>query len=511
MSQLLFSLYWLHISFILTHISAKDLWNDRSFNYSIDLKLLDPYGQPKDNFGRSVSISQTIALIGAPEEGTTENSQDSGQVMVFSLKYNQWNIIRYISDGVPGDYFGWSVALDSSMTAVIGAWRDNTNGGYSGAAYVFDIETNVNKPQSNGTKLMASNSQTAAYFGYSVAISQNEDKIPVVLVGAYGSGGVGEAYVFSKSKDTSQWYEVARLSAYDGYPSDRFGWSVDIFRNELIVGAPLHNNNGAAYIFSLIKDEDDAIEGDVDIESGTYSWTFNQRLDQTNATLKSSKGNNKANNNNNDDDNDDAMSYDYFGMSVAIGKGVVAVGAPGSNYRGLQTGAVFVYSDIYTDTYIDPDDADDDDEEEEEDDDTVDDSGKGSGKGTTVRSRKTTASQDTEIESSDELKLMQVLTAPDYGSLSRFGWSMSHDSSKNRFIVGTDMARSKDTGAAYIFRLQPDVSHYFLEKELRPEDDRGNLMFGVSCDVDGDHAIVGASKGTGVTPLSGSAYHYKAQ
>jgi hypothetical protein len=36
-------------------------------------------------------------------------------------------------------------------------------------------------------------------------------------------------------------------------------------------------------------------------------------------------------------------------------------------------------------------------------------------------------------------------------------------------------------------------------------------MYGISCDIDGDHAIVGASKGTGSVALSGTAYHYKAQ
>jgi len=36
-------------------------------------------------------------------------------------------------------------------------------------------------------------------------------------------------------------------------------------------------------------------------------------------------------------------------------------------------------------------------------------------------------------------------------------------------------------------------------------------MFGFSCDILGDHALVGAIKGTGVVELSGTAYHYKAQ
>lgn len=412
----------------------------RTFNYSISTKLQDPQGRPKDEFGRGVAICQTIALIGAPESDLTDDADDSGKVLVFSLKNNQWNIIRTLTDGETGDYFGWSVAIDVSFTAVVGAYRDSSNGGFSGAIYVFEIEIDPMIPQGNGTKIVASNAHATAYFGYSVAISQDDSGAPQIIVGAYGSNDVGQAFVYRRDVNVDgAWIEVAILSSDDSIIGDRFGWSVDIFHNHAVVGAPLHNRDGAAYIYW---------------RSGN-NWVLNQKLIQEFAS-----------------NTDDAMTYDFYGISVVTGDGVIAIGAPGNDIMGDEAGAVYVYVD------------------------------------SSFQQNKAMSRQLG--NSISDFRFLQILAAPNPIPYYRFGWSIAYDDTMRRFVIGTDTTKSSREGTVYVYHYEDN--HYFkFETALLPKGDTGNTMFGISCDVYGDHILVGAVRGNGITSATGTAYHFHAE
>jgi hypothetical protein len=88
-------------------------------------------------FGRSVSISGDMVMVGAPDIKYTT----SGLAYVFVKPSGGWTNMTQTaklrpSDGAAGDFFGQSVAV-SGDTGVIGAWQDDDNGTYSGSAYVF--------------------------------------------------------------------------------------------------------------------------------------------------------------------------------------------------------------------------------------------------------------------------------------------------------------------------------------------------------------------------------------
>lgn len=429
-----------------SHNSNLDTNTLRTFNYSISTKLQDPYGRTKDEFGRGVAISQTTALIGAPESDLTDDADDSGKVIVFSLKNNRWNIVRTLDNGETGDYFGWSVALDSSLTAVVGAYRDCSHGGFSGAIYIFEIEIDVTKPQGNGTKIVASNAHATSYFGYSVAISRDDSGAPQVIVGAYGSDDVGKAFIYRRDVNIGgSWIEVALLSADDSVSGDRFGWSVDISNNHAVVGAPLHNIDGAAYVFW---------------HSGN-NWVLNQKLVQQF-----------------DSNTDDAMTYDFFGISVATGDGVIAIGTPGNDIMGDEAGAVYVYTDnSYKKT------------------------------GSTARTLGSSSRSSTVVS---DFEFLQILAAPRPSPHLRFGWSLAYDEIHKRFAVGTDTAKSEQSGSVYVYKYE-DTQYFKFEAVLLPTSDSGNIMFGISCDVFGDHVLVGAIRGNGVTATTGTAYHFHAE
>jgi hypothetical protein len=86
-----------------------------------------------DNFGSSVALSDTVAIVGA------QKFMDPGTVYEFSLRRNIWTLRAQLlaSDAVNGNYLGVSVAL-SGNTVLAGA-DDTFNSTESGAAYIFSL------------------------------------------------------------------------------------------------------------------------------------------------------------------------------------------------------------------------------------------------------------------------------------------------------------------------------------------------------------------------------------
>ena len=69
------------------------------------------------------------------------------------------------NDGAPNDWFGYTVAI-SGPVAIVGAFVDEDNGTYSGAAYLFDTATGAQI-----AKLLPDDNEEGDQFGVSVAIS----------------------------------------------------------------------------------------------------------------------------------------------------------------------------------------------------------------------------------------------------------------------------------------------------------------------------------------------------
>ena len=104
-------------------------------------------------------------------------------------------------------------------------------------------------------KLAASDAGVVDRFGYSVAIDGD-----TVVVGAIndddGGSESGAAYVFRTTDGGTTFGQVAKLTAADAAAGDQFGWSVAIDGSTIVIGAfdnTLDNDNGpgAAYAFML--------------------------------------------------------------------------------------------------------------------------------------------------------------------------------------------------------------------------------------------------------------------
>ena len=147
------------------------------------------------------------------------------------------------------DYFGWSLAMDGDL-AVVGAPGNELEFDIPGSAYVYARESGV---WTQVADLTASDPDGGDRFGVSVAVDGD-----TIVVGAKRNGGeglnAGAAYVFAKPD--SGWAdatETAKLTASDAAIYDTFGRSVAVSGDTIVVGAPSSDQagswSGAAYLF----------------------------------------------------------------------------------------------------------------------------------------------------------------------------------------------------------------------------------------------------------------------
>ncbi|MFK7905345.1 MAG: hypothetical protein AB8B69_09485, partial [Chitinophagales bacterium] len=219
-----------------------------------------------DRFGTSVSISGNHAIIGAFAEDTGGTAyifeKDQGGV-------NNWGEAKKLqaSDREEDDEFGFSVSILGTY-AIVGARSEVTDGDRAGAAYIFEKDQGGVNNWGEVKKILASDKQTGDRFGSSVAISGD-----YVIVGAqHQAGYIGAAYIFGKDQNgTNNWGEVKKIQASDKNAGDRFGSSVAISGNDAIVGTLRQaSNTGAAYVF-----QGDfsycATDGDIVLDAGVWS------------------------------------------------------------------------------------------------------------------------------------------------------------------------------------------------------------------------------------------------
>jgi len=223
-------------------------------------------GDANDWLGFSVAFRGSAIVAGAPNVSVGSN-QFQGAAYVFVRPATGWanateNAELYSSDGEALDQFGYTVS-NSDTVVVVGAPQATVNGNtQQGAAYVF-VEPKGGWSGSlyQNAKLTAENGQAEDLFGYSVLISSNSDTIAVGAEAANVTGNAAQGAVYMFGKPTDGWTgalnETAEVTASDGDQEDYFGTSVafNFAASTMIVGAPLAPNTvkgpgaGKAYIY----------------------------------------------------------------------------------------------------------------------------------------------------------------------------------------------------------------------------------------------------------------------
>ncbi len=220
------------------------------------------------------------------------------------------------------DRFGSSVAV-SGDTVVIGAlYEDSGTTGVnsapddgasdSGAAYVF---TRSGSTWSQQAYLKASNTRAFDYFGTSVAVSGD-----TVVVGANGESSsttgvdstpnestydAGAAYVFTR--DGTTWSQQAYLKASNTGADDRFGNSVAVSGDTVVVGAAREDSSTTGVNSTPNNNASDS--------GAAYVFTRSGKIWSQQAYLKASN----------------TGGGDYFGDEVAVSGDTVVVGSEFEN------------------------------------------------------------------------------------------------------------------------------------------------------------------------------------
>ncbi|MDF1810254.1 MAG: GC-type dockerin domain-anchored protein [Phycisphaerales bacterium] len=261
-------------------------------------KLVPTDGNAGDFFGASVALDTGFngGILAVGSSFDDDNGTDSGSVYLYQPFTGVQLGKIYASDATVGDLFGNAVAMDDG-TLVVGAYRESELGFRSGAAYLFDLETNTQI-----AKLLPSDGAGGDFFGTSVAIHNG-----IVAVGAWAhdQNGTdsGAVYLF----DATTGEQLAKFTPSDASAEDRFGFSVSIYNGAVLIGSYRDNENGlwsgSAYLFGA--------------SSG----------DELFKLLPSS-----------------GSAQDLFGRSVSIHLNNIGVGALGDSRFGTNAGAAYVFS-----------------------------------------------------------------------------------------------------------------------------------------------------------------------
>jgi uncharacterized protein (TIGR03437 family) len=207
-------------------------------------KLTATDGAAGDEFGSSVSVSGSTAVIGA---GGRNNGQGAAYVFFQSGGvWSQWSWPELTaSDGGANDHFGYSVSV-SGDTAVIGAYGNNN---YQGGAYVF---VPIGGVWTQRQELTASDGVAGDGFGYSVSVSGDAAVFGAPAKDYNQNWEQGVAYVFVQSG--GGWSQQQELTASDGAWDNGFGSAVSVSGDVAVIGAASKTINyqafqGAAYVF----------------------------------------------------------------------------------------------------------------------------------------------------------------------------------------------------------------------------------------------------------------------
>ena len=217
--------------------------------WSQEAKLSPAGAGPAEQVGHSVDVAGDLSVLGAPMPFDPFVPSGDGAVYVYERSGTSWSLDDTIaaSDGQIDDQFGHAVAVTTRI--LVGARGDESAGvgnrfAGRGAAYVFRLQGNNWQEEQ---KLVPSDAASGDRAGSAVDLTDD-----VALIGSPGkASGTGAAYLFRRSGNS--WSEEDKVTASDGAADDGFGEAVSLFGDLAVVGAAGHDGaateGGAVYLF----------------------------------------------------------------------------------------------------------------------------------------------------------------------------------------------------------------------------------------------------------------------
>lgn len=340
---------------------------------------------------------------------------EDGKPLVLPLLEQQ---VKLLPEGLqPYDRFGESAALSGDLLVVGSVHTDANNTEKSGIVHVYRRTRGIWNEE---TILLPSDPHENLRFGRSVAIEGN-----TIVVGAYFDNHKGpysgSAYIF-ESTDDGSWRESQKIVALDAAEDALFGIRVAIRQRTIVVTASNdRNHTGSAYLFEKLGDQ----------------WTQVQKITAS-----------------------DGSPGIYFGYSLAFGDNLLVIGARNGDAEELYSGSVYIFRKSQGVKWIE----------------------------------------------------QQKLWADDTIVEDSFGYSVSV--SGNTLLVGApgDNDNGSSSGSAYVF-VYDGSSWIQSQKLLRPTKALNHDRFGHSVAIDssnGQRFLVGA-RNTQSQEFAGNGYVYEQQ
>ncbi len=283
-----------------------------------------------DLFGFSTAIDGDILAVSAYREDSAavgvsgdegnNSAIDSGAVYIFRRNGSSWVQEAYLkaSNTDANDRFGTSLALygdtlaigapgEASASSGVGGNEGNNAAPSSGAVYIFRRNGVLWRQEAY---LKASNARTGDNFGASLSLGAN-----TVAVGAHledgGGDDSGAVYVFRRSG--ANWSQEAYLKSSNAGGGDGFGVSVSLAGDTLAIGA--HHEDSA----STGVDGDQGDNPQATDSGAVYVFRRSGGQWRQEAYVKASN----------------TDTGDNFGVSVALGTDIMAVGADREDSSGV--------------------------------------------------------------------------------------------------------------------------------------------------------------------------------
>ncbi|MES2773137.1 MAG: FG-GAP repeat protein [Bacteroidota bacterium] len=206
-------------------------WNGSS--WVLMQKITDASGAAFDQFGRSVSISGNYAIIGADGDEVGANASQ-GSASIYQWNGSNWVLMQKITDaaGEANDDFGSSVSISGSY-AIIGAFQDDEGGiTNAGSASIYVRFLNGWLLQAKITDAVGAQND---FFGNNVSISGS-----YAIIGSFQDDvslntNQGSASIYKR--EGSSWVLMKKMTDGGGAAEEDFGTSVCISEDYAIVGA----------------------------------------------------------------------------------------------------------------------------------------------------------------------------------------------------------------------------------------------------------------------------------
>ncbi|RYD48937.1 MAG: autotransporter domain-containing protein, partial [Verrucomicrobiaceae bacterium] len=225
-----------------------------------DVKLAASDGSSFDNFGFSVSLSGSTALVGAMSDRSGDGP-DQGSAYVFRNLHLATGTVTenaklVASDAAPEDFFGESVHLEGTTGFVSARGHDNGSTADQGAVYIYRNLDSVTGTVTEDAKLMASDGKFNEGFGGRVSVSGENALVSTRFLNGGDASTLSTAiYLFTGlDSATGVVNETLKLSVSSA-PLESYGVSIGLSGENFVIGysgaSGTAEQSGAAFTGTL--------------------------------------------------------------------------------------------------------------------------------------------------------------------------------------------------------------------------------------------------------------------